>query len=225
MSGATAMVGLSVPQHAVPEGARQRLLHRIAEDDLHARRVVRQKARAQVLSFLRSARIPWAMAAALATTAAWLGIKNNALSGELRDESSQVANIASQFAQARRALDVLTSRAVQRVLLTAPRTLVEPTGHTFYLADSGSLVFYANNLKLPSAYKTYELWLIPTSGQPIPAGLFRPDAAGNASIVMPPLPEGVSAKAFGVTIEKAEGSDAPSAPIIISGATTSNAGE
>ena len=61
--------------------------------------------------------------------------------------------------------------------------------------------------------------MIPADGKaPIPAGLFRPDAAGNASVVLPPLPRGVPAKAFGVTIEKAEGSATPTAPIILVGA-------
>jgi hypothetical protein len=43
-------------------------------------------------------------------------------------------------------------------------------------------------------------------------------------LVLPPLPTGVPAKAFGVTIERAEGSETPTTPIILSGAA-SNAGE
>jgi anti-sigma-K factor RskA len=61
--------------------------------------------------------------------------------------------------------------------------------------------------------------VIPADGKaPIAAGLFRPDAAGSASVLLPPLPKGVPAKAFGVTIEKAEGSATPTAPIILVGA-------
>jgi len=37
-------------------------------------------------------------------------------------------------------------------------------------------------------------------------------------VVMPELPKGVPAKAFGVTIEKASGSDTPTAPILLAGA-------
>jgi anti-sigma-K factor RskA len=66
--------------------------------------------------------------------------------------------------------------------------------------------------------KTYELWVIPTSGAPVPAGLFRPDASGSASVLLPPIPQGLQAKAFGITIENAEGSNTPTAPIILSGA-------
>ena len=88
-----------------------------------------------------------------------------------------------------------------------------------YLASSGSLIFQANNLDPLPAGKTYELWVIPANGKaPIPAGLFQPDAAGSASVILPPLPAGVPAKAFGVTAERAEGSATPTAPILLAGA-------
>ena len=81
------------------------------------------------------------------------------------------------------------------------------------------MVFVGNNLKPIPAGKTYELWVIPADGKaPIPAGLFRPDDHGSASVVLPKLPEGVPAKAFGVTIENAEGAATPTMPIVLSGA-------
>jgi anti-sigma-K factor RskA len=51
----------------------------------------------------------------------------------------------------------------------------------------------------------------------MPAGLFRPDASGSASVVLPTLPQGVEAKAFGVTIEDAQGSATPTLPIVMAG--------
>ena len=122
-------------------------------------------------------------------------------------------------------LDVLASATAQRVLLTAASRSFDPTGRVIYLAENGSLIFQANNLKPLGSDKIYELWLIPVSGKAVAAGLFRPDAAGSASVVMPTLPRGIPAKAFGVTIEKAEGSNTPTAPIVISGAPASNVGE
>jgi len=73
------------------------------------------------------------------------------------------------------------------------------------------LVFVANNLPALPPDKIYELWLIPPTGAPIAAGLFKPDAKGNATIVNPPgLPPGVEAKTFAVTLEPASGPhDAP----------------
>jgi hypothetical protein len=224
-SGAAAMVGLAIPQHPVPVGARQRFLNKIAADTSTTKQPEKQAMRGQASLLLRNTWIPWATAATLAIIAISLGVKNNALNKELGDVTSQVMNLTNQSARARQVLDVLSSHSAQRVLLTAGKTSVEPTGRAVYLADSGSLVFQANNLKLLATDKTYELWVIPVSGKPIPAGLFRPDAAGSASVFLPPLPKGVAAKAFGVTIEKAQGSDSPTAPIILSGATSSTAGE
>jgi anti-sigma-K factor RskA len=87
-----------------------------------------------------------------------------------------------------------------------------------YLPSKGALIFVVSNLRAVKPNKTYELWLIPANGKaPIPAGLFRPDATGSASVVLPQLPVGVEAKAFGVTIEDAQGSSTPTLPIVLSG--------
>jgi anti-sigma-K factor RskA len=80
------------------------------------------------------------------------------------------------------------------------------------------LLFQANNMEPLEPAKVYELWLIPTNGgNPISAGTFHPDEHGYASIMMPPLPKGIEAKAFGVTIEDEGGSQTPTMPIIMVG--------
>ena len=88
-----------------------------------------------------------------------------------------------------------------------------------YVANKGTLIFLASNLEPLQPAKTYELWLIPAAaGQnPIPAGTFHPDEHGNASVIMPPLPKGVEAKAFGVTVEDEGGATTPTMPIILVG--------
>jgi anti-sigma-K factor RskA len=68
------------------------------------------------------------------------------------------------------------------------------------------------------AEKAYELWLIPTQGAPIPAGVFKPDAHGGAMVINPPLPAGVEAKTFAITIEPEKGSATPTKPIVMVGA-------
>jgi anti-sigma-K factor RskA len=101
---------------------------------------------------------------------------------------------------------------------TAPPKL-DPEAHVIYLARTGALLFLADHLDPLQSGTTYELWLLPAqAGQPaISAGLFKPDSNGNASVVMPPLPKGVAAKGFGVTVEKEGGSQTPTAPIILAG--------
>jgi hypothetical protein len=54
--------------------------------------------------------------------------------------------------------------------------------------------------------------------------LSRPDAAGNGSLVLPSIPPGIKAKAFGVTLEDAAGSKTPTAPILLAGSVPENRG-
>jgi hypothetical protein len=218
LAGDTALMGLSVPQRPMPAGARERFLKRVAADAGSAPRPGKQESVGNIVTSPQRAWIPWAIAAALACVSVFLGVKNNTLNQELGEASSKIASESAESAKARQVVDVLTSDSAQRVLLTANKTSAEPTGRAVYLAESGSLIFQANHLKMLATDKTYELWVIPVSGKPIPAGLFRPDAAGNACVILPLLPKGVPAKAFGVTVENSEGASTPTAPIILAGA-------
>ncbi|MGD0912558.1 MAG: anti-sigma factor [Terracidiphilus sp.] len=227
-SGDVALIGLSVPQHAVPVWARERLLDRIGDDAAKLKsmgEVSRENERGKVVGFPVRTLIPWAIAAGLAFFAYMQSVKIDTLDRQLNEDSRKVAALNAESAQAKRVLDVLTSHSAQRVLLTAGKTAAQPTGRAIYMAETGSLVFQANNLKPLTADWTYELWVIPMSGKPIPAGLFRPDAEGSASVLLPAIPSGVEAKAFGVTVEKAEGSDWPTTAILMAGATAPGAGQ
>jgi len=218
LSGDLALVGLSVDQQGLPEGARQRFVDRVTADT--------SKTEASTPVSITTARkrssavwIPWALAAGLIIAVISLNMKINSLNEQLRNQSDLAAKLELKTSRAQQVLDVLTAPTAQRVTLTASKTPVVPTGRAIYLAERGALVFQANNLDRLPENKTYELWVIPADGKaPIPAGLFTPDATGSASVVLPPLPKGIPAKAFGVTIENAEGSNSPTAPIVLSGA-------
>jgi Anti-sigma-K factor rskA/Putative zinc-finger len=235
--GDLALVGLSVEQQPLPPGARDRFLSRLAattQDRNETRAQFLQKEpmtqplgtpqlATQVVTVPRRRGAafwaPWLAAIAMGIVAIALSVQNRALNDELQDESNMVTGLAAKASHAQQVLEVLTSPSAQRVVLTPGKTPAQPTGRATYLPDRGGLIFQANNLEPLPEGKTYELWVIPANGKPpIPAGLFQPDALGTASVVLPDLPSGVPAKAFGVTIEKAAGSDTPTAPILLSGA-------
>jgi anti-sigma-K factor RskA len=228
VAGDLALVAMSSEQHPVPEGARQRFIDRISaspEGDPQAAHEQISPITTGRPSYRRSVWIPWAAVAALAILVISFGVKINSLNQELRSESGLVANLAATASRAQQVLEILTAPNAQRVVLTPGKTSTVPTGRAVYLADRGGLIFEANNLGHLPEDKTYELWVIPADGNaPVPAGLFRPDATGSASVVLPPVPKGVPAKAFAVTIEKAAGSAAPTTPIIFSGAASSTSG-
>jgi Anti-sigma-K factor rskA len=220
--GDLALLGIAVEQQPLPDGARERFLKRIASG------VEPQAKPAEVVPISvkspgrgRGFWVAWGTAAAMAIAAVSLGVQNRALNDELHDESSLVTNLAAQASRAQQVLEVLTAPGAQRVTLTEGKASPQPTARATYLPERGGLILLATDLKPLPAGKTYELWVIPASGKaPVPAGLFRPDSSGTATLVLPPLPAGIAAKAFGVTIEKASGADSPTAPIILSGAVT-----
>jgi anti-sigma-K factor RskA len=229
-SGDLALVAMSVEPHPVPEGARGRFLNRVAADAASAQPAKSTSVTPVVaIDAPRPARrvatwIPWAAVAAMILVSVALQWKVSSLTKELQLQSTLIADQTAANARAREVLDVLTAPTAQHVVLTAAKTPPTPAARAVYLPSRGALLLQASNLAQIPAGKTYELWVIPATGAPIPAGLFRPDAAGSASVVLPELPKGVPAKAFGITIENAAGSATPTAPIVLSGAASA-AGE
>jgi anti-sigma-K factor RskA len=162
----------------------------------------------------------WAVAAVLAMAAGDLYHEREVIRGVAVTQASRLDHLTADAAAARQVLDTMTDSSAMRVTLTTKgQTAPLPTGRATYVASKGMLIFLASNLEPLQTAKTYELWLIPAAaGQnPIPAGTFRPDGRGNASVIMPPLPKGVEAKAFGVTVEDDGGAATPTMPIILVG--------
>jgi len=222
LRGDLAMVALSVEQHPLPAGASERFAQRIADD---VRSSPPATKRAEVVEIDRRSRLGraawpgWLAAAVLLIVAGGLGFEVSVLQSRLDDQNSKIAALEANESRAKEVAEVLTAPTAQRVLLTTPKTPPAPTGRVVYLASRGELILQANNLAAVPTGKTYELWVIPADGSaPVPAGLFRPDAAGNGSVVLPSIPQGVKAKAFGVTVEDAAGSKTPTAPILLAGA-------
>jgi anti-sigma-K factor RskA len=143
---------------------------------------------------------------------------NQNVEHRLTFETAELNQNNAAAERAREVVEVLTSPQSQRVALVSAHALPEPSGNAVYLKNRGALVFTASHLAPLPPNKTYELWVIPASGSaPIPAGTFQPDAQGMASVLLPHLPKGVSAKAFGVTMENAGGSTTPTMPILLAG--------
>jgi anti-sigma-K factor RskA len=140
------------------------------------------------------------------------------LEAMLASARSSDAESTRQLNELRKIAAPILEPDAQRVTLVAVKTSPQPQGKAFYLRSRNSLVFLASNMPALPPDKAYELWLIPTSGNPIPAGVFKPDAHGSASVVNPPLPPGTEAKAFAITVENQAGSEKPTTPILMMGA-------
>ena len=220
--GDLSLLALTVPQVEIPDGARDRFIRRLrTESGFKTPAPVAPAGRprpepARSGNWFGS--LGWIAAAAALLFAAYMGNTAHFLHSRLDDQQAQIAKLSGQAARAQQILDVLTAPNAKRVVLTEAKSPAQPTAHVVYVKDKGALILVASNLKPIPQNKTYELWVIPSNGQPsIPAGLFRPDAAGSASLVLPSIPTGVDAKAFGVTVEDTQGSATPTLPIVMVG--------
>src|SRR5579863_321001 len=216
LRGDGALLAMSTIGPKPPTRARQRLLDAVAKESAAASRAPQAREsgspRRSWWGFLG-----WAATAAVIVFAASLWKENAALKQTLATASAQAAESDRQLEDVRRIAAPIIAPEAQRITLVAMKTPPQPQGKAFYLRNRGNLVFVANNMPPLPPQKAYELWLIPAQGAPIPAGLFKPDARGSATVVNPPLPAGMEAKAFAITVENEAGANTPTMPIVMMG--------
>lgn len=221
LRGAVALLALTASGPAPPVRARTRLLDAVAQDS----RARIDPARAS--RWDRASRLPWwsslgwIAAAGLVGIVALLWTQNS----RLRQNAVQLAKFAEQQRitadKSHRIDEIFHAPDAQRIdILPVHQKVAAPAGKAIYSRERGGLIFVASNLHPLPPQKAYELWLIPTEGAPIPAGVFKPDASGGAMVINPPLPVRVEAKAFAITIEPEQGSTTPTMPIVMIGSGT-----
>jgi len=209
LRGDMALLAMSTVGSQPPRRARQRLLDSIAAEPARPAEVARAGR-----GWL--AQLSWVFAAAFALVAGFMWRQNASLKNEVATERALASQTVLQAAKD--ISSTLTDRNAVRFTLVAANAPPQPQGRAIYVKDRSSLIFIANNMPALPPQKAYELWLIPASGAPIPAGVFKPDAHGSATVVNPPLPTGVEAKAFAITVEGEQGATTPTMPIVMSGA-------
>jgi anti-sigma-K factor RskA len=204
-----AALAMSVTASAPPARSRTRLLKAVAAEP-HSQAVVMRRPWWNL--------VPAFASVLLAIIGMLLWRENSSLRNRVEALRSEVQSQQDSAAKAQAVLQTLTASDAAHFTLVAANTKPQPQGRATYLRNRSSLVFVASNLAPVNPGKTYELWLLPESGSaPIPAGTFKPDARGNASVLLPSLPSEVAAKGFAVTIENDGGSDTPTMPIVMAG--------
>jgi Anti-sigma-K factor rskA/Putative zinc-finger len=225
LRGDGALLALSTVGPKPPLRARQRLLDAVAKEaaegafgtESHPSKTAKGGAGSVVPRGSWWGWLGWAATAVVIVFAASVWKENAALKQYLALASTEAAESAREVRDLRRIAAPIIEPEAQRITLVAVKTPVQPQGKAFYLRNRSSLVFVASNLPALPPQKAYELWLIPAQGAPIPAGVFKPDAHGSATVVNPPLPAGAEAKAFAITVENEAGATSPTMPIVMMG--------
>ncbi|MGH9396426.1 MAG: anti-sigma factor [Terriglobia bacterium] len=227
LEGARARVALmafAAPPAAPSPAVKERLMRQIAADE--PPRIEQPPTRKHSGFWGWGVSVFAVAVVALAIITGFLASRNRQMEARLHSlEAAQTRLIAKEEQQqagmnrARSILDVLTSPGTLKVSLVPAQAHPTPQGKAFYNPQKG-LVFYAANLPRLAPGRTYQLWLVPTQGNPLSAGIFATDPHGNGEILLPPLPPGVSAKAFAVTIEPAGGEPQPTGKKVLIGAVS-----
>lgn len=217
------MLALAAPPSEPPRAARERVLesfrargpaHRESAPSVSARRGLWKPAWAPA----------WAgVCLILLVAVVWLALDHVRITRRLTELEATRAQLAassvelkSAAARAQAVLDVLTDPRTVQVDLSPAAAHPVPSGKAFYNVARG-LLFYTTNLRSLPSDRTYELWLIPAEGKPMDIGVFNTDTHGNGQVLLPALQQGLTVKAFAVTVEPAGGVPAPTGPMVLVG--------
>jgi len=215
-----ALLALSTMGPKPPARARQRLLDAVAKEAGPTSRA--QSAREMGHPSVAPRRswwgaLGWAATAAVILFAASLWKENSALTRDLATWRSVASQEQLELENVQKVARAITDPEVERFTVVAMKTPPQPQGKAFYLRNRSSLVFVANNMPSLPPHKAYELWLVPAQGVPVAAGVFKPDAHGSATVVNPPLPAGIEAKGFAITVENEAGVEHSTQPVMMIG--------
>jgi len=211
LRGDAALLALTASGPRPPARAKTRLIDAMAKEP---------RTRPARLRTQWWAALGWLAAAVMIVVVTTVWKQNVRLKSSVVQSAGMLERQRIELEQTRRIAELLkASDAISyEVLPVKLKTPPPPAGKVIYSRQQNGLVFVASNLRALPSESAYELWLVPTQGAPIPAGVFKPDSHGGAVVINPPLPAGVEAKAFAITIEPEGGSKTPTPPIIMMGA-------
>jgi len=213
--GRMALLAFSAPGVAPSPQAKERLMRQLAltSPGRGATAVELTPEPGGILARWWEVLLPLAGAFALASVLLW--VHNQTLERQVADLRSTIVRQQAQLSQARDVAEMMSARDAVVVSLAEQKNQPEGTARVIYNSRRGLLV-YNGHLAPTTADQSYQLWLVPTTGAPISAGVFNP-ASGETNSIVARVPPGTAAKAFAVTLEPAGGKSAPTGPMILVG--------
>jgi anti-sigma-K factor RskA len=157
-------------------------------------------------------------AVAIASIAvAFVLLRSNADLRRLAAElNSRIARLEVELVGERTTIAFLTS-ADRVVNLAGQGTNVQARGRLFWDQQRKRWSLYIKDLPPVPADKSYQLWFVPKSGNPVSAQVFNTDADGSIVIDIP-VPDIGDLQAAAVTTEPAGGVPQPTGPFSLLGA-------
>jgi Anti-sigma-K factor rskA len=143
---------------------------------------------------------------------------NNELHRLTQALNSRIAQLEVQVAQSQTYIATLTSAEVRVVNLAGQGSNVQASGRIFWDQSKRKWLFYVRDLPRLPADKSYQLWFVPSLGNPVSAVVFNTENNGSTEQQID-VPAGlVTLKAAAVTTEPAGGLPQPSGAFALLGA-------
>ncbi len=125
------------------------------------------------------------------------------LQAEVQTERSQNRALATDRQVYQQALAILEAPSTKETDLKAAAGSL-PEVRAFWNAQLG-LVLAGQKIPLPAGDRTFQLWVVPKKGDPVSAGIFRPDASGTVLLVATPEAKIAETAALAISEEPAGG--------------------
>jgi anti-sigma-K factor RskA len=218
------LLGLAAEPVTPPPSVKESLMRRARAERPAPVQEARQVRSVEPRSEIRPRRFAWltpALAVATVVFAAlsgWLWFGNERAMQQIADLQSQLTVAQAQSLQIARASEetnqILGAPGTIRVALAQQPGGPSGRAAVVYNARMG-MALYMGQLAPAAPDKSYQLWIVPTSGAPVSLGVMSSMDAGQ--MVTAHVPPGMEAKAFAVTVEPKGGMPQPTGPKVLVG--------
>jgi anti-sigma-K factor RskA len=214
--GRVSLLALSVKPIAPPAAVKSRLMEQVRAESRPAGGRVESRSPESAGGLFGRWTMAWVAAAAVLAVATGLLWYQNAKDAEKIQQALKDAEATELKIQNAQKLIAILQAPDSVMISMASADSTQVTGKVCYNARLGKL---ACSTHLPSAPsdKSYQLWLVPTAGDPLSAGLIAPNMISTDDMWMADVKAGTSAKAFAVTLEPAGGVPQPTGPKVLVG--------
>jgi anti-sigma-K factor RskA len=204
----TAMLATGESMPPPPE-LKHRLLERVRADKSVPLPVARPSRRSMMPTLLGLG-----LAASVILSAS-LALQVGRLERDLNGRDSLLTERESRLAARERTLNSILEPGVELTLLSATGAQA-PGMQVFRDRNRNIAIIHGFRLKPAPAGRTYQLWIIPKGGKPIPSQVFNADPDGRVLVENVAVPTDISIEAYAITEEPAGGSPQPtSTPFLV----------
>jgi anti-sigma-K factor RskA len=209
--GRVALFALAAPPENPPSGARERLLQKIRAEK-SAPIATRARVARPAARWWNTVWVPAAAVLAVATILLWMNDRH--LGNQLQEMRGAEQDFQAQMQHEQALVSFLSAQDTKTVSL-APTPRVPKAWASLKYNSRMGMICYTGDLPAPPPNKEYQMWIVPMVGSPISAGAFMPASFTGGHMCMAKMPEGISCKAFGVTIEPMGGMPHPTGPVVL----------